>query len=564
MLDFFRQKGLTSVVYGAIIIATVLVFVLQFNPSAGKRLGSLGDVCAARVRGTCIEPKAHIAAYRIFSSAAARHGNPINEMQQESASRFVLEGLVERELLLGEAERLGLTVSDDEVMDSILRGDILISLPSDNVSSARDVGLESGRINVDQLSANGYKNKDTKQFDEKVYDRVLRQLLNRSRMEFREWQRRELLAAKVRDLIKAPVRVADDEAFDRYGEERSTSTVNHVIVRKGWVEKYGISEGGKDFDDWVKANADKVVVPVRHILIRAEKDKADKLEEAKKKAQGVLDRIKKGEDFAKLAKELSDDPGSKDKGGQYPGEMVKQFVPEFQKSVEGLKPGQVDPNLVETSFGFHIIKRDPATKEDIAKAYKASKSDELAKAIASEIAADLKGGKPANDALAAVIAKYGKYAPKVEKPAVDPTKDAGAAPAPETFTAATDPQRPQLLTSSAFNRGGNPIPAISPDATAAIVKLAFEAQANDVAPEPIATDDGFIVVQVKERKPATREDFDKERDTYVVSLLTTKKEEALGYYARRLREGSKQEVKVDESKLFGHKSDAGAQPAEEE
>ena len=556
MLNFFRQKGLTSAVYGAVIVATILVFVLGFNPSAGKKLGPLNDACVAKVRGNCIEPKAHRAAYRLV------FGRGIPGLKQAAASRFVLEGMIERELLIGEADRLGLTVSDDEITDSIFRGDIFVSLPSDNPAVGRQVGFDDGRVNVDHIVPNGYKNKDTKQFDMKIYERTVKQLVNRSPSEFREWQARELLAAKMRDLVKAPVRVAEDEAFDRYVEERSTSTVGYIIVRKGWIEKYAISSDGKDVDDWSKANGAQVVVPVRHILVKADKSKPEELEEARKKAESILDRIKKGEDFAKLAKEFSDDPGSKDKGGQYPGEMVENFVPEFKKSVEGLKPGELDQKLVETSFGFHIIKRDPATREDILKAYKATKSDDVAKAMAKDIDEDMKAGKAADDAIAAAIAKYGKYTPKPEKPAAD-AGDAGA-PAAETFTPDKDPQRPQLLTSSAFNRGGDPITAISGEATESIVKFAFEGKPNDVAPEPVKTDDGYIVVQVKERKAATTEEFDKERDTYVLQLLGNKQNEALAYYVRRLRDASKQEIKVDENNLFGASKPDGGAPRDDE
>jgi len=558
MLNLFRQKGLTSAVYGAVIVATVLVFILGFNPSAGKKLGPLNDACAAKVRGSCIEPKAHRAAYRL----AFARGTP--GLKQATASRFILEGMIERELLIGEAERLGLTVSEDEITDSIFDGDIYVSLPSDNPAVGRQLGFDNGKVNVDRIVPSGYKNKDTKQFDLKVYERTIKQLVNRSPSEFRDWQARELLAAKMRDLIKAPVRVADDEAFDRYVEERSTATVGYIVVRKGWIEKYAISSEGREVDDWAKANASKIVVPVRHILVKAEKDNAEKLEESRKKAEGILERVKKGEDFAALAKEFSDDPGSKDKGGQYPGEMVENFVPEFQKSVQSLKPGELDPKLVETSFGFHIIKRDAASREDILKAYKATKSDDIAKAMAKDIDTDLKAAKSADEAIAAAIAKYGKYTPKAEKPA-DAAGDAGtAAPAPETFTADKDPQRPQLLTSSAFNRGGDPIPAISGEATEAIVKFAFEGKPGELAPEPIHTDDGYIVVQVKERKPATKEEFDKERDTYVLQLLGAKQNEALAYYVRRVREASKQEIKVDENNLFGAKADGGASSDDEE
>jgi peptidyl-prolyl cis-trans isomerase D len=563
MLDFFRQKGLTSAVYGAVIVATILVFILGFNPSAGKKLGPLNDACAAKVRGYCIEPKAHRAAYRLAFSRGAPG------MKQAQASRYCLEGLVERELLIGEADRLGLTVSEDEITDSIFKGDIHVSLPSDDPTIAARIGFPNDVANVNQLVPNGYKNKDTKQFDMKIYERTIKQLVNRSPSEFRDWQARELVAAKMRDLIKAPVRVADEESFDKFVEERSTSTVGYIVVRKGWVEKYAIPSDQKDIDAWAKDNSGKIMVPVRHILVKGEKDKPEELAKSKEKAQGILDRIKKGEDFAKLAKEFSEDPGSKENGGMYPGEQVEGFVPEFKASVAALKPGELDQNLVQTSYGYHIIKRDAASKEDIAKAYKKGKSDELSKTIAADIAADMKSGKSGDDAIAAAILKYAKYTPPAPKPetkgdAGAAKADAAAAPAAETFTADKDPTRPQVLKSSAFNRGGDPIPAISSEATESIVKFAFEAKEKDVVTDPVKTDDGYIVVQLAEHKAATHEDFDKERDTYAASLLAQKQNEALSYYVRRLREASKGEIKIDENNLFGvQKGDAGA-PRDEE
>ena len=87
----------------------------------------------------------------------------------------------------------------------------------------------------------------------------------------------------------------------------------------------------------------------------AEKPKTLTKDEARKKSQELLDRVKKGEDFAKLAKENSDDVGSKDKGGEYDFFGHGQMVPEFEKAAFALKPGEIS-DLVETEFGFHIIK----------------------------------------------------------------------------------------------------------------------------------------------------------------------------------------------------------------
>lgn len=78
--------------------------------------------------------------------------------------------------------------------------------------------------------------------------------------------------------------------------------------------------------------------------------------EKKTKAEDILRRAKEGEDFGKLAAEFSEDPGSKDKGGLYEGITEGSFVPEFEQTVWSLEPGQVAPALVETKFGYHIIK----------------------------------------------------------------------------------------------------------------------------------------------------------------------------------------------------------------
>lgn len=76
-----------------------------------------------------------------------------------------------------------------------------------------------------------------------------------------------------------------------------------------------------------------------------------------KKAQDTLDQTKKGSDFAALAKQLTDDPGSKETGGLYKGVKKGQFVPEFDDvTFTKLKPGEIYPDLVKSVYGYHIIK----------------------------------------------------------------------------------------------------------------------------------------------------------------------------------------------------------------
>lgn len=80
--------------------------------------------------------------------------------------------------------------------------------------------------------------------------------------------------------------------------------------------------------------------------------------QAKEKAQKIFDEVKKGGDFEQLAKDNSEDPGSKAKGGDLDFQKKGATVAEFDKVLfEGnLKSGEIYPNLVETQIGWHIIK----------------------------------------------------------------------------------------------------------------------------------------------------------------------------------------------------------------
>jgi parvulin-like peptidyl-prolyl isomerase len=82
----------------------------------------------------------------------------------------------------------------------------------------------------------------------------------------------------------------------------------------------------------------------------------------RQQAQEILNRAKAGEDFAALANQYSQDPGNKDpktgegKGGLYPNTPKGMMVPAFEQAALALEPGQIAPELVETDYGYHIIK----------------------------------------------------------------------------------------------------------------------------------------------------------------------------------------------------------------
>lgn len=87
-------------------------------------------------------------------------------------------------------------------------------------------------------------------------------------------------------------------------------------------------------------------------------------QEQYQKAKELIARLNKGEDFSALAKEFSEDPGSKDKGGELGFAKRGTFVPEFEKAIfDDLRVSQITQEPVKSDFGYHIIKKEEVKGE---------------------------------------------------------------------------------------------------------------------------------------------------------------------------------------------------------
>ena len=139
-----------------------------------------------------------------------------------------------------------------------------------------------------------------------------------------------------------------------------------------------------EIDAYVKSHPEEQV-HARHILIsiktpEAPSDDALDKPQARAKAGELLKRIRAGEDFGSLAKEFSKDPGSKENGGDLGWFGRGRMVPEFEKAAFALQPGQVS-DIVESQFGFHIIKVDERRSGDPQQAAEAVQQEKEKKVI---------------------------------------------------------------------------------------------------------------------------------------------------------------------------------------
>jgi peptidyl-prolyl cis-trans isomerase C len=173
----------------------------------------------------------------------------------------------------------------------------------------------------------------------------------------------------VREILmkKAVVAKAKKEGFDRKPEiKEQLSYVFDNFIAQEYLAKVvtaNVTVAEEDLKKYYREHEKEFLLPeqikVRHILIAAAKEtKPEEKENARTRAKAILQRILNGEDFAKLAKEASDDQNSAPQGGELaPITLGKTNSEEFEKAAFALKNGEVS-GIVATSYGFHIIKME--------------------------------------------------------------------------------------------------------------------------------------------------------------------------------------------------------------
>jgi len=492
------------------ILAIAVVFTLQFGPGSrgcDQPLAPQKSAAAAVVNGKEIPVRDFLTAYNNqLQMFRLRGGNIPNSLaRQLGIPQQVLDQLITIELLAQMAEKQGIAPTNEEILEILS------------------------------------KNPDFQQdgtFTEARYKQVLQEYYRKSTAEYEEELRRRLAAQKLLELIASGAVVAEDEVRFRYFHEANKANATYVrflpTMYAGSVaapkpqelaafEK----EHGKDIADYYQANQFLYRTPervrARHILIKLDKDgPPEQKQAAREKLEKIRQEIEGGKDFAAAATEYSEDPGSKDSGGDLGFNERSNWVPEFAKAAFALQPGQISLP-VETQFGLHLIKleerKPPESKElkevgaDIARQlYTKEKAKQLALAAAQKaLAAAQKSGKPLSELYPVEKTKQAKS--RFETESKPTSAETGS------FTAQSD-NVPQLGSAPELARD-----IAAADHTGLLAKV-------------YTVGDGFALVQLTERKRPSEEDFAAAKEKVRQEALEAKQMELRESYIQALKKSA--------------------------
>lgn len=211
----------------------------------------------------------------------------------------------------------------------------------------------------------------------------------------RENPQQKVLLIKRMIEVKIIADIAKREGFDRKPDvkEQLEFIVNDYLTSQylSKVIMKNIEVTDEDIKQYYVINKNKFSVPEQvkasHILVSVPFNAPDdERKKAKEKAEQILEKLKKGEDFAKLIREYSNDPRSDIKGENIGYFSKGKMVKPFEEAAFSLKPGQIS-DIVETSFGYHIIRVEDHTEARI------KTLDEVKDLIKEQIKTDLARSK---------------------------------------------------------------------------------------------------------------------------------------------------------------------------
>ncbi len=371
MMEFIRKNAaswMMKIILGAIVVVFVFWGVGTF------RSGRLDIV--AKVNGEKILLEQFTKEYnRALEQYQRMFGGSIPDALLKSLNikQQVLDNLINQEIIAQEAAKMGIRVSDQEVQDVILSMDVF------KKNGVFDPGLYQAALRNARIVPADFENQVRQEIRIRKIQALLASGIHVTEDEVRqryEYENQQINLA----FVKLPSFECEDEVkvtdealsawYQDHKEEFRTQPqirLRYLLFDRSRFEK-AVEVTDQEIEQWYQEHKDEFHQQeqrrARHILIKVPEgaDQAQ-VEAARKRAEEVLKSLKEGKkSFEALAKEYSDDPGTKDRGGDLGFFSRGTMVKPFEDAVFSMKKGDIK-GPVRSRFGFHIIKLEEIRPE---------------------------------------------------------------------------------------------------------------------------------------------------------------------------------------------------------
>ncbi len=440
-----KLKGIFAI---TILVALGVVFVFWgVDVSVGTFTKARGIEVNGREIAVADVQRAYRDELSRYEAAFGAAGVP-EDMRSDLQTR-VLEQAIRAELIRQRARKLRFEASDEQVLDAI-RDIPAFQVGGEFSADAYHAALRSINLSADQFEAEQREFVLARQVDRGMFNSafVLPAELDRSvalRLETRELAWVVVPATEFTGSI-----TLDDAAVKTYYEANQQMYMTEERATVDFVEldietlaaEVVIDE--PQLREYYQANQDRYTTVgrrnARHILVEIGADEAAALARAK----AAYDRARAGEDFGALARELSDDTGSRESGGDLGFAERGDFVAAFGDAVWSMTPGEIR-GPVKSEFGFHVIRLEAVSPESIrsfeevrAELEPELRRSEVEKAFGdAQEELDTLAFEAAGD-LAAVAAKLNMKIKRIERFTRAGSTELGATPALTEAVFATD------------------------------------------------------------------------------------------------------------------------------
>jgi peptidyl-prolyl cis-trans isomerase D len=488
MLEQMRQQSRSLVIY-VLFGIVIAVFIINFGPQSpsgcnrGKNPHE-ASVDGAKVNGRVLSRQDYM--YGLMMAGV--QNIPPQRAKMMRLHETVMDMLIDREILAGEAERAGFRVTDEEVEDFLAESKIM-ALGREQKASIFDDG---GKFSYEH------------------FRKFVQYQMGMTPRSFIEEQRRELLAAKMRDALRSGVAVSPVEVKDEWVRQADQVNVEYLRfpihryeaeleLKPEDIAKYAAANEDslkKLYDERKAAFYDNQPKQrhLRQILVKmdAQPTPTDDAN-AKKKADALAARIAKGEPFAKVAKAASDDVRSKARGGDLGWQRAggASLDPAVDAKISAAKDGEV-VGPIKTASGYVLAVSEGTREGTIA-------FDAVKLELAETKLREEKSKARANSEAEAALAKL-KASPDKSLKDLYPAAEEGA---PDSAKAV------EAQETGLFSRHGSTVAAIgkAPALADAIFKLTKDAPVAG----PVEELGSFMVVKLKERKQPDLAEFEKNK-----------------------------------------------------